>query len=147
MLGVHLFRGVTAASEAEGCPTEAQPGVGTTSTELVSWIRGREGLVVSSPALVTVGGLRGSSIDVGIADGWTGSCPFANGVPAVPLLVETGTDLRWVVSGGERMRLYLLDLPGGGTLIVDIDDFEGSQIDTLMGAATPIVKSLSFASE
>jgi hypothetical protein len=145
VLGIHLFRGVTAASQDESCPTTPAPGVGTTSTELVSWMRGLDGLTVSSPALVTVGGLHGSSIDVGIADGWTRSCPFANGVPAVPLLVESGTDLRWVVSGGERLRLYLLDLPDGGTLIVDVDDFEGSQASSLLGVAAPIVKSLSFA--
>jgi hypothetical protein len=147
VLGIHLFRGVTAASQDPSCPTTAAPGIGTTSTELVKWIRGLEGLTVSSPALVTVGGLHGSSIDVGIADGWTKSCPFANGVPAVPLFVDAGTALRWVVSGGERLRLYLLDLPDGGTLIVDVDDFEGSQFSNLLGAAAPIVKSLSFATK
>ena len=146
LLGIHLFRGAVAASQAASCPVEAEPGVGTTSTELVTWIRGLPGLAVSSPALVTVGDLRGSSIDIGIAADWTRSCSFANGLPTVPLLVEPGTGLRWVIAGGERLRLYLLDLPDGRTLLVDIDDFDGSQIDAFIGQAVPIVKTLSFAS-
>lgn len=146
LVGIHLFRGVAAASQDATCPTEAQAGVGTTSTELVAWMRSLKGLTVSSPAMASVGDLRGVSVDIGIAPDWTQSCPFANGLPSVPLLVEAGTGLRWVIAGGERLRMYLLDLPDGGTLIVDLDDFDGSQIDALVTAAAPIVKSLTFAS-
>jgi hypothetical protein len=146
-LGIHLFRGVSAASQDPSCPIEAQPGVGTTSTELVTWMRGLEGLVVSTPAMVTLDDLRGSSIDIGIAAGWTQSCPFAEGLPTVPLLVEPGTGLRWVIAGDERLRMYVLDLPDGGTLIVDIDDFAGSQIDAFLGQAMPVVRSMQFATE
>jgi hypothetical protein len=145
--GIHLFRGVAAASQDPSCPIEAEPGIGSGSTELVEWIRGLDGLVVSSPAMVSIGGLRGVSIDLAIAPGWSRSCPFANGVPTVPLLAEPGTGLRWVVAGGERLRLYVLDLPAGGTLISDVDDFEGSQIGDLLAAALPIVKSMEFAVE
>lgn len=145
IVGIHLFRGVAAASQDASCPTAAQAGVGTSSSELVAWMRGLPGLVVSSPALVAVGGLRGVSVDIAIAAGWTQSCSFANGLPTVPLLVETGVGLRWVLAGGERLRLYVLDLPDGGSLIVDIDDFDGSNIATLISQATPIVKSMTFA--
>jgi hypothetical protein len=145
IVGIHLFRGVSAASQDPTCPIEPQAGVGSTSSELVTWMRGLSGLVVSSPAMVTVGGLRGVSVDIAIASGWTQSCPFANGLPTVPLLVESGTGLRWVVAGGERLRLYLLDLPDGGTLLMDIDDFGGSQIDALMRQAAPIIRSMTFA--
>ena len=145
ILGIHLFRGVTAASQDPQCPIASQAGIGTTSSELVAWMRGLKGLVVTSPAMASVGGLVGVSVDVAIAQSWTQSCPFANGLPAVPLFVEPGTGLRWVLAGGERLRLYLLDLPGGGTLIVDLDDFGGSQFDALVGAAAPIVKSFKFA--
>lgn len=145
IIGIHLFRGVAAASQDPTCPIAAEPGVGTTSTELVTWMRGLAGLTVSSPAMATVGGLRGVSIDIGIAQARTQSCPFANGLPTVPLIVEPGTGLRWVLAGGERLRMYLLDLPDGGTLIVDIDDFDGAQFDALISAASPIVKGLEFA--
>ncbi len=145
VLGIHVFRGATAASQDASCLIQPAAGVGTSSVALVTWIRGLAGLLASSPALVQIGGLRGSSIDLGIANGWTASCPFANGVPTVPLLVEQGTGLRWVLAGGERLRLYLLDLPGGETVLVDIDDFEGSQLDAFMGQAVPVVTSMSFA--
>lgn len=142
-LGVYLFRDARAASQAEGCPTEPQPGVGTTSTELVAFFRGLPGVNASQPALVTIGGLRGSSLDLGIAPGWTTSCPFANSVPAVPLIMNDGID-RWVLAGGERLRFYILDVPGGGNVVIDIDDFVGDQIDGLIKSATPIVKSFEF---
>ena len=143
--GIHLFRDAVAASQDASCPTAAQPGVGAASTEFVAWIRGLKGLAVSTPAMVTVGGLRGVSLDLGIASGWTQSCPFANGLPTVPLLVGKGNDLRWVVAGNEQLRLYVLDLPAGGTVIVDVDAFDGNLIDSLISTAGPIVKSLQFA--
>lgn len=145
-LGIHLFRGVSAMSQDPACPIEAEPGVGTSSVELVSWIRGLDGLKVSSPAMVQVGGLIGSSVDISIQDGWTQSCSFANGLPTVPLLVDPGTGLYWVIAGGERLRLFVLDLPGGGTLIVDVDDFEGSQFEQFLPDAMSVVNSFQFAS-
>lgn len=146
VLGIHLFRGASAASQDASCPLASAEGVGGSSIALVDWIRGLDGLNVSSPAMVTIGGLRGSSIDLSIKVGWTQSCSFANGAPTVPLLVEAGIGLRWVLAGGERLRLYLLDIPGGDTLLIDIDDFEGSQFDTFLRTAIPVVTSMTFAS-
>jgi hypothetical protein len=144
-LGLYLFRDARPASQDPTCPTTPAVGVGATSSELVAFYRGLPGLVAGSPALVTVGGLNGSSLDLGMTPGWTLSCPFASGVPTVPLLMNAGID-RWVLAGGERLRLYLLDLPGGN-VVVDVDDFEGSQIDTLIASATPIIKSFVFAGD
>ncbi len=146
LLGIHLFRGVSAASQDPSCPVEAEPSVGTSSVELMSWIRGLDGLTVTSPAMVQVGGLIGSSVDIRIRNGWTQSCSFANGLPTVPLLVNSGTGLRWVIAGDERLRLFALDLPDGGTLIVDIDDFEGSQFEQFLPDAMSVVNSFQLAS-
>ena len=145
IIGIHFFRDPLAASQDLACPTTAEPGVGTLSLELATWIRGLPGIVASSPRMVTVGGLRGVELDVAINTGWTASCPFANGVPTVPLFVGATGDLRWVVAGNERLRLSLLDVPGGGTVVVDVDAFDGTLMDGLVAAATPIVQSLSFA--
>lgn len=144
LVGLHLFRDVFAASQDPACPTAAEPGVGTTSTELVTWIRGLAGLSVAAPVLVDVGGLRGVGVDIAIAAGWTQSCSFANGVPTVPLLTD-GAGLRWVIAGSERLRLYVLDVPDGGTVIVDLDAFDGDLYDSLLRVGAPIVKSLEFA--
>ena len=67
-----------------------------------------------------VGGLRGVELDVAIAAGWAASCPFAEGIPTVPLIVGPNPDesFRWVVAGSERLRISILDVPGGGTVKV-----------------------------
>jgi hypothetical protein len=143
--GIHIFRDLRAAATDAACTTSPAPGVGSSSAELSTWIRGHAGLAVSEPRLVTVGGLRGTELDIAIASGWTASCPFANGMPSVSLFVGPTPDFRWVVAGNERLRLDLLDLPSGGTVVVDIDDFDGSVMSDLITAATPIVKSFVFA--
>jgi hypothetical protein len=145
LTGVHFFRDPLAASQDLACPTIAEPGVGTLSADLAAWIRGLDGLVVSNPRLATVGSLRGVELDVAIAADWTASCPFADGLPTVPLFVGEGDSFRWVVAGNERLRLSLLDIPGGGTVVVDIDAFDGSLMDSLLLEAGPVVQGLSFA--
>jgi len=140
-----VFSRPAAAVQDAACTAAAEPGVGATSIELVSWIRDLPGLVVSTPAMVTVGGLPGQMIDIGIKDGWNQSCPFASGLPTVPLFNGGDAGYHWVMYGDERMRLYLLDVPGGGTVGIAIDTVDGSVIDQLVSQATPIVKSLTFA--
>lgn len=144
IVGIYLFRGPLAASQDRTCPDAGEPGVGTSSTELAAWIRGLKGLKVSAPRLAAVGGLRGTEIDVQIVEGWTFSCPFANGLPTVPLFIGPSGNFRWVVAGNERLRLDLLDGPDNTTIVVDVDAFEGSLFEDLLLAASPIVRSISF---
>ena len=145
VLGIHLFRAAVAASQDPACPATPEPGVGTTSTDLVAWLRARPGLVVGTPVMATVGGLRGVSIDVAIKNGWTTSCPFAGGSPTVPLITSRTAAYHWVIVGNERLRFYVLDLPAGGTVTVDVDAYDGTQYDSLIRSATPIVRSMQFA--
>ena len=142
--GIYLFRDPTPASQDASCPETAQPLVGGSSKDMIAWIRSLPGLVVSDPAPVTIGGLSGETIDLGIVNGWKTSCPFANGLPTVPLFVGASGDYRWVIAGTERLRLAVLDAPGG-TVVVDIDSFDGQNVNELLSAADPIVKSFSFA--
>jgi hypothetical protein len=145
IIGIHLFRDPLAASQDAACPITAEPGVGKLSLEIATWIRGLPGIVASSPRIVTVGGLRGVELDLALNTGWTASCPFADGLPTVPLFVGADGNLRWVVAGNERLRVDLLDVPGGGTVVVDVDAFDGTLMDGLLAAAAPIVQSFSFA--
>ena len=147
VIGIHLFRDPAAASQDASCPETAEAGVGGTSSELSAWIRGRPGLVVSNPQLASIGGLLGVQLDLGIAAGWTPSCPFASGSPTVPLFVGASGGYRWVVAGNERLRLFLLDVAGGGTVVVDIDAFDGTLMDGLLAAAAPIVQSFAFSGD
>ena len=143
-VGIYLFRDPLAASQDLACPIEPEPNVGTISSELSTWMRALPGLIVSNPRLASVGGLRGTELDLRIADGWQASCPFADGLPTVPLFVGQTLELRWVVAGSERLRLSLLDVPGGGTVVVDIDAFDGLLMEVLLDAASPIVGSITF---
>ncbi len=145
--GIYLYRDVSAASQDASCPDQEEPGVGRTSSELIAWIRSLPGLTVSNPAMASIGTLPATSVDVGIKDGWKQSCSFANGSPTVPLFFGGASGFRWVVYGTERMRLYIADLPGGGTVVVNIDTVDGPFIDQLIAQALPIVKSMSFAKD
>lgn len=142
-IGMHLFSGPRAALQDAACTKGPEPGVGATSADLVAWITTRPGFAVGSPLLASVGGLHGVSIDVALRDTWTQSCPFASGLPAVPLFDSPGID-RWVVAGSERLRLIILDTPSGGTVVVDLDAFDGGQFEDLLGRASGIVRSLKF---
>ncbi len=142
--GIYLFRGPLAASQDRTCPDVGDACVAASSAGLTSWIRSLEGLTVSAPRLAAVGGLRGTEIDVQIKDGWTFSCPFANGIPTVPLFIGADGRFRWVVAGNERLRLDLLDGPDNTTIVVDVDAFEGRLFDDLLAAASPIVRSFAF---
>ena len=143
--GIRVFRSPRAASQDPTCPIAPAPGVGTTARDLVDWIRARPGLVAGDPVAVTLGGLAGLQLDIAIVAGWTPSCPFANGLPTVALFVgSTDASFRWVVAGSERLRLTVLDVAGAGTVVVDIDAFDGSLMDGLLPAAAPIVGSLKF---
>jgi hypothetical protein len=144
VIGIHLFRDPKAASQDPTCPAAAEPGVGSTAFELAAWIAERPGLAVTTRTMATVGGLVGVSIDVALRADWQQACPFANGVPSVPLFNSPEID-HWVVVGNERLRIYLLDLPDGGTVVVDLDAFDGAQFEDLVSRAGGVVRSLQFA--
>lgn len=144
-IGIRVFRSPRAASQDPACPVTAAPRVGTTAKGLVDWIQARPGLVAGDAVPVTLGGLAGLRVDLAIVAGWTPSCPFANGIPTVaPFVGATDASFRWVIAGSERLRLTVLDVPGAGTVVVDIDAFDGSLMDGLLPAAAPIVGSLKF---
>lgn len=145
--GIHIFRDWQPLSQASDCPFTRQAGVGSSALELVTWIRSLKGLSVTQPQMVTVAGIPATSIDLHIAQGWTASCPFANGLPTVPLLIDPATTLHWVIADRETLRLYLLDVPGQGTVIVDLDSFDGDGFQALLANAAPIVRSLAIATK
>jgi hypothetical protein len=143
--GIYLFRDPQPAAQDAACSASPAPGLlAKDSTTLMGWIRGRPGFTVSTPSLVTIGGLPGVQLDVAIKSTWTNSCPFANGLPSVPLFALSGSSTPWTVAGSEQLRLFLLDRPGGGTIVVDIDAFDGSVWQALVAKATPIVQGMTF---
>jgi hypothetical protein len=142
-LGIYLFRSPGAASQAADCPTTPVPGVGPLAKDLVDWIAARPGLQTTGRRSVELGGLVGFELEIAIADGWTASCPFAEGLPTVPMLVGAN-GLRWVVAGSERLRLTVVDVPGSGTVVVDVDAFDGALFDGFLPVADTMVDGMRF---
>lgn len=141
---LNVFSNPVAAIQDAACTAAADTTVGKTSTDLVKWISGLPGLTVSTPAMVTIGGLPGQVVDIAIKDGWNQSCPFAGGLPTVPLIDGGTAGYHWVVYGDERMRLYVLDRPDGGTVGIGVDTVDGTVMEQLLSQAAPIVKSMQF---
>ena len=124
---------VVAGCEAGPAPADADA--------LVASIRSNPNLESTTPVAVSVGGMDALRMDVAAAPG-ADVCET--------LLVLTGASLRPT----DRMRLYLVDLPGWSARVLAIaviardpyDEVEVSQQDfeKLVEAATPIVESVEF---
>jgi hypothetical protein len=143
--GIHLFHNPQALSQDASCPAAPQAGVGTSAAELLAWIRSLKGFNISQPVMVTVAGLPATQVDISIHTNWSQSCSFANGLPTVPLFYRAAVTLGWWVAGDEKLRLDLVDVPGQGTVVVDLDSFAGDGFGDLLTSGSPVVKSLSFA--
>jgi hypothetical protein len=143
--GIYIVRDPLAASST--CEEVPEPGVGRSVDELARWLEQRPGLDISSRGPVTIGGLRGLRMDIVIDPGWKKTCPFSEGLPAVPLVVNTADfgGYHMAIVPGLSMRWFLLPWQGG-VLLVDIDNSKGRMSpEELLAAATPIVESLEFS--
>jgi hypothetical protein len=114
----------------EGCVDAVDPTVGTSAIEIATWVANHPAIATKTPSPVEVGGLTGYQLDVSLADTWQKSCPGA----AVWLFADLYLNEN---PGYTAMRLILLDLPDGGSVLIAID---GTQVD----AAMPVVRSFTF---
>jgi hypothetical protein len=142
--GLFVFHNPEALSQDSACLRMPEPRVGTSAAALAAWIRGRPALEVSAPKQVRLAGLRAIELEVRVAPGWTTTCPFSNGLPAVPLFYRPVTGLGWWVAGSERLRLDLVDVPGKGTVAVDVDSYDGSGYADLLSRAQQIITTFSL---
>jgi len=93
------------------------------------------------PQPVTIGGLTGVVLDIGMSKSWTKPCPYSGGTPTVPLIVGlTNTNLDQPIQAGWSARVYLLGL-NGGTLAIYVQDVSGGSHFTEYGA---IVQTFQF---
>jgi hypothetical protein len=116
----------------QGCSGYADATVGTSALEVATWVANHPAIATEGPSPVDVAGLTGYLLDVSLADTWRESCP---GGPAAVWLFE---DLYLNEDPGHAtMRLILLDLPDGGSVLIAID---GTQVDVAM----QVVRSFAF---
>ena len=144
--GLHVFHNPRALAQDATCPAAPLEGMGFTANALVAWIRSLKGLNVSQPAMITISGLPATQLDISIHADWTPSCSFANGLRTVPLFFWNGNS-GWWLAGDEKARLFLVDVPNQGTVVVDLDSFTGDGFGDLLSNGQPIVKSLQFATK
>jgi hypothetical protein len=93
------------------------------------YIATRDDLVKTDPIPVTLGGLSGLQVDLGLASGTTGCIP---GAPAGE-----------APSAGDRYRVIVLDRPDAGSLMIRLSATP-SDFDAFMTDAMPVVNSFEF---
>lgn len=131
----------------------ADPEVGRSVDELVSWLVGHPELAASEPVPLSVGGLDGFNLDVSIAAESTSSpswCP--PGEACVELFAPADLDhpagfaLFRHVDGA---RLILLETVAGDTVVIILDPHDnlGGQRDPFYTAARGILDSIEFGDE
>jgi hypothetical protein len=130
---------------ARSCAEEPEPGVGTSAKGIATWLSKLPGMKPSTPARVTVGGLKGYRLDTAVASDWTGTCPWGVG-PTVPTLVGSGvsTGVAWGTDDSSRQRLYLLDLPGGGNIAINVELCCGVDRQDQLAATAAVIKTFGF---
>jgi hypothetical protein len=145
---IFFFRDVRVTTP--GCDTQFDETVGNGAAEIAAWMVANPNLTSTAPETVAVGGLTGVQLDIGASGAYTTVCPGAEGdtypagLPLVPLFEGAGSgDLVWRVGGDEQMRLYLLDMPGGGNLVISVDAI-ASDFETLLEVCQPVIDSINF---
>jgi hypothetical protein len=118
-------------------------GVGRTPEDLTNWLRTLPGLVVSAPTEVTIGGLRGVTVDLSMAPDWTPTCEA--GLYTFSLSGSDGGDWssRLRLTGTTRARYILLDRGDGSSLVIDIEA-PAVDWDTFLKDVQPILDGLEF---
>jgi hypothetical protein len=141
--GIYFLHDPTIA--AQNCEESSEPGVGASAGDLVGWLESAPGLAVSDPTSVTVGGLEGTHLDFEIDPSWKRTCPFSEGLPAVPLIFNGAAPLGgyyWAIVPGQSLRWYILDSDNGVIIVNLEDDPGGMSHNELLANAADIVSSL-----
>jgi hypothetical protein len=144
--GIYVFTEPAASSQPTTCANAEQSSVKRTASSLMDWVRGRPSLVTTTPTPITIGGHSGVWTDVKVAPSWTTTCPDTS-QPTAIFMAQSGSGSNgWDlgVIGAERMRLILLDIGGGSTLVIAIDSTDPARFQSLVDQAMPIVSSFTF---
>lgn len=135
------------ASGAKGCPEEPAVGAGHRALDLLQAYTSDHRLIATTPQWISVGGLQGSEISVGLAPDWTQDCPFMKGIPSVPLFLDDNVPDEpafWGVSGPERLRLMILDDTHGSNVVIMLDSTSGETLNRLQATMKPVMDSFRF---
>jgi hypothetical protein len=153
------WRPALAAVDDGDCAGTAAPGVGNTVAEMVAAFGRDQRLVTTAPQPVVLAGYAGQTLDIQLKPGWGGTCDWSRGKPTAALLA--GSETFFAITGSARVRAFLLDVGPDAyanradpawqempTVVVwiGIHSADGSNFDTLVTDAMPIVESFGFSS-
>ncbi len=135
-----IYSNVHAA--AIDCREAWQNGIGTAPAELVSWYQSVPGLTVSDPVEVSVGGLDGLQIDLGLQEG---VCVIDD-VRGTPLIMGDGvSEFHHGIGEGMDVRLVFLEWEDDGNITLEITNVhEQHTAAEFRAQLQPIVDSLVF---
>jgi hypothetical protein len=131
----------------EPCSTNPASDAAVSAADLAAYVAGHPAVEATEPAPVAVGSLTGTMVDVRLRDDWTGTCPdLAGDTPTASLLAERSGDAwDWGIVAGERQRLIFVDVGGGATVMIGIDDnTSAARFDELVAAAMPVIATFEF---
>jgi hypothetical protein len=142
--GITLISNAYASDQVAPCNVNGGAvGVGRTPEDLTNWLRTLPGLVVSAPTEVTIGGLRGITVDLSMAPDWTPTCDA--GLYTFSLSGSDGGDWsnRLRLTGTTRARYILLDRGDGSSLVIEIEA-PAADWDTFLKNVQPVLDGLEF---
>jgi hypothetical protein len=135
-----VYRSVVAP---EVCTGEASGTVPLTYDGLLAYLTSHPQLTVTNPKQITVGGLRGVTIDVQMKPGAGDGC--AQGIWVDVYVGKSPTSLVHAVSPDYGLRLDLLR-NGDDTVAIEVADARGgSDYPDWWAAADEVIKSFSFS--
>ena len=136
-----IYQNVHAA--AINCDEARQEGVGQSPEDLVVWYRSVPGLSVSEPKPVTVGGLHGLQIDLGLVSD-AKMCTYGP-YSGIPLIIGGGvSSLHHVLLKELDVRLIILEWRDGNVTLEITNVKEQHGASEYRAALQPIVDSLVF---
>lgn len=149
---VQILADPAAAKHDAACNLTPDAAVDRSADGLAAWIAHLPSVTVANPQVTTIDGHHARRLDLAVNASGAFTCP--DGVRAAllftPAIRDTGNVPDFGMGAGELVRLYLVDLGGGHTAAVVIDDTDGSgksnetRFQSFVAAATPIVESLHF---
>jgi hypothetical protein len=125
--------------------------VGTTVTDIASWLASNEELTVTPFVPAKVGGLTGVTMDIRVAPGATSTdleCPVQVCVQMLRGDDPIANDpyqwhWDWGAAGTEAQRLYLLDGPDT-VIAIFVDSVDGLTFDAMTQAFDAIAPTIAF---
>ena len=143
--GIYIWSEIQIVSASDPCSEVADPDIGRSAQAMTDWLAHAPGVTASDPVAVTIGGLSGWRLDVSMDPTWTTTCPYSGGEPTRPMFTDPdpAPGLAWNLGPDTRMRLYVLDLGDGRSLVIDIEGAK-AQYEAILAEATVIVQSFTF---